>query len=401
MKKVILIIFVLFCIGSCLPSKDNNQTTQEPQSSTSTSSESYALDINDAHWIKDNQNGTYLWNPEPGENETITWSGDYIQDGDYRFAEGSGTLTWYKDGEVIQVDEGTFKHGRHHGQFKHTFPSGRVDYSNWNNGTEIKNDESAPSIPVANSNMKPEPENIEKNSQEEYIFCGTHPLLKAKFYLIANTIQYDEATDYLHYNSDEDVLISAEAKAKIVYEKGNPEYVKYVFSKRNNGKVVMETYREDTGYASTIIEEDPNSVTWKMWQILKNDYIKKLNLNEKEAQQVFINYHKAITEKNYDDAYDMLTRRQQTYILGGEAYSQIYENTISSTVDNISRINSEDNTITFNYDIITRDNTEDNKIKIQKFSGQVTMINDNGKWLISNYDVRNKTTKVDEWIENR
>lgn len=163
----------------------------------------------------------------------------------------------------------------------------------------------------------------------------------------------------------------------------------------------METYREDTGYASNIIEEDPNSVTWKMWQILKNEYIKKLNLNEKEAQQVFINYHKAITEKNYDDAYDMLTRRQQTYILGGEAYSQIYENTISSTVDNISKVNSEDNTITFNYDIITRDNTEDNKIKAQKFSGQVTMINDNGKWLISDYDVRNKTTKVDEWIENR
>lgn len=399
MKKAILIVFVLFCIGSCLPSNDNNQATQTPQNNTS--SQNYALDITDVHWIKDNQTSAYLWNPEPGENETITWSGNYIQDGDYRFAEGSGTLTWYKDGEVIQVDEGTFKHGRHNGQFKHTFPSGKVVYSNWNNGTEINPDESVPSTSIANSNPKTEQEKIEKNSQEEYIFCGTQPLLKAKFYLIANTIQYDEATDYLQYNSDEDVIISAEAKAKIVYEKGNPEYVKYVFSKRNNGRVVMEAYREDTGYASNIIEEDPNSVTWKMWQILKNEYIKKLNLNEKEAQQVFINYHKAITEKNYDDAYDMLTRRQQTYIIGGEAYSQIYENTISSTVDNISKVKSEDNTITFNYDIITRDYIEDNRIKVQKFSGQVTMINDNGKWLISNYDVRNKTTKVDEWIENR
>ena len=164
MKKAILVIFVLFCIGSCLPSNDNNQTTQTPQNNTS--SQNYALDMTDVHWVKDNQNGAYIWNPEPGENESITWNGDYIQDGDYRFAEGSGTLTWYKDGEVIQVDEGTFKHGRHHGQFKHTFPSGRVDYSNWNNGTEINLDESTPTTSVASSEPQSEKERPSSNKEE-------------------------------------------------------------------------------------------------------------------------------------------------------------------------------------------------------------------------------------------
>ena len=64
MKKAILVIFVLFCIGSCLPSNDNNQTTQTPQNNTS--SQNYALDMTDVHWVKDNQNGAYIWNPEPG-----------------------------------------------------------------------------------------------------------------------------------------------------------------------------------------------------------------------------------------------------------------------------------------------------------------------------------------------
>ena len=88
------------------------------------------------HWISD-ANGIYLWNPEPQDGESIHWSGGYVQDGNYKFADGSGVVTWYRNGQVIQVDEGTFERGRHHGQFKHTFPSGNVDYSNWSHGVEI------------------------------------------------------------------------------------------------------------------------------------------------------------------------------------------------------------------------------------------------------------------------
>ena len=94
------------------------------------------------HWIKDN-NGVYLWNPQPNPNETITWSGGSVQDGNYRYANGSGVVMWYLNGEFEQKDEGTFIHGQRDGQFKHTFPSGRVVYSNWNNGVEIEETDAA------------------------------------------------------------------------------------------------------------------------------------------------------------------------------------------------------------------------------------------------------------------
>lgn len=89
-----------------------------------------------SNWIKDSRD-VYLWNPEPQDGESITWSGGFVQDGDYKFADGSGVVTWYFDGRVIQVDKGTFRHGQRQGRFSHEFPSGRVDYSNWNNGVEI------------------------------------------------------------------------------------------------------------------------------------------------------------------------------------------------------------------------------------------------------------------------
>lgn len=91
----------------------------------------------DNHWIKDRNSGAYLWNPEPQDGESVTWSGDVVREGNNLYAQGRGTLTWYKDGQIIQTDEGTFERGKHHGQFRHTFPSGNVIYSNWNHGEEI------------------------------------------------------------------------------------------------------------------------------------------------------------------------------------------------------------------------------------------------------------------------
>ena len=91
-------------------------------------------------WIQDINTGIYLKNPEPTDGESITWSGGYVQDGAYKFADGYGTTTWYRYGELKQVDEGTFIKGERNGKFKHKFyPSGNVDYSDWDHGTEITN----------------------------------------------------------------------------------------------------------------------------------------------------------------------------------------------------------------------------------------------------------------------
>ena len=92
------------------------------------------------NWIRDNANDIYMQNPAPEEGESISWSGSYVLDGGYKFAEGCGTTVWRnKHGEIVQVDEGTFKRGKRQGKMKHQFfPSGDIVYSNWKNGKEIK-----------------------------------------------------------------------------------------------------------------------------------------------------------------------------------------------------------------------------------------------------------------------
>ena len=216
------------------------------------------------NWIKDTSNNIYLFNPTPNEGESIKWSGGFVQDGDFRFADGAGTTTWYLNGEIVQVDEGTFEHGQRHGKFKHTFKNGSIDYSNWNHGEEIA------------------------------------------------------------------------------------------------------------------LNNAPTSSA------------------ENEARQAFINYHRAITAENYNEAYSMLTEEQKQRVGDFRKYASGYIDTVSSEVSDISKISVSDNSVTFNYRLKARDWFSDSdKIKVQIFDGQVTLIKIDNRWYINNA----KSSKVNEWYE--
>ena len=216
--------------------------------------------ILDKHWIKDNNTGVYLWNLEPSGNENISWSGDFVKDGDYRYAEGFGTVTWYRNGEILQTDEGTFEHGRHNGEFKHIFPSGNVIYSHWNHGEEIL------------------------NVEPSFIF---------------------------------------------------------------------------------------------------------------EARETFINYHNALTNKNYQQAYDILSANQKQRVGKYDSYVAGYSNTISSMVDEIKTIDYDENHCNFEYRLTARDSYQDNGVKVQRFQGKVDLIKVNGSWFIDYA----KSQKIDEYVE--
>ena len=212
------------------------------------------------HWIKD-ADGIYLWNPEPQEGERITWSGGFVQDGAYKFAEGKGVVTWYnKNGEVVQIDEGPFKHGQRNGRFTHKFlRSGKTVYTTWNNGEEV----------------------TESNSGSK------------------------------------------------------------------NG-----------------------------------------------AEQAFRNYHRAITNGNYREAYNTLSIAQRQRVGDFNSYVKGFSNTISSEVTDMRLVSSDEDSVTFDYTITVRDRYQ-GRVKVMTFRGQVTMAKDKGRWYVRYA----KSSKTNEWYE--
>ena len=262
---VVLLIALNAIFGDDKPSEkpapvQTQQPVQEPATSPAETKKP-AQDLGE-HWIKD-ANDVYLWNPKPTPGETITWSGGFVQDGDYRYANGDGTVTWYLNGELEQVDEGTLRHGQRHGHFTHKFPGGRVSHSNWDNGIEIPEQQPAP-------------------------------------------------TDYTT-----------------------------------------------------------------------------------SARQSFLDYHKAITDKNYRAAYEMLSYKQRERVGDFDSFVAGFSNTISSDVSELNLVSSDEDSCTFDYTITARDRYQGGKIKVQIFKGQVTMAKDKGRWFIR----LAKSTKVNESIE--
>ena len=71
-------------------------------------------------WIADSRSGCRVWNPDPGKNETITWSGD-CKGG---LAQGKGSLQWFHDGRLIESDEGTWRDGKRTGHEIMTWGNG-------------------------------------------------------------------------------------------------------------------------------------------------------------------------------------------------------------------------------------------------------------------------------------
>ena len=266
---LILLVVLLIALNAIFgdddkpPEKPAPTQTQQPAQKPATppvETKTPAHDLGE-HWIKD-ANGVYLWNPQPHDGETITWSGGFVQDGDYRYADGNGIVTWYLNGELEQVDEGTFRHGQRHGHFTHKFPGGRIIYSDWDNGIEI---------------TKPAP--------------------------------------------------------------------------------------------------DSDNVT--------------------VARQTFMDYHKAITDKNYREAYEILSYKQRERVGDFDSYVAGFANTISSEVSDLNLVSSDEDSCTFDYTITARDGYQGGKIKVQTFKGQVTMAKDKGRWYIRIA----KSDKVDERIE--
>lgn len=114
------------------------------------------------------------------------------------------------------------------------------------------------------------------------------------------------------------------------------------------------------------------------------------------AKQAFLAYHKAISNHDLQDAFQMLTGEFQNSVGGYDGYAPGYANTLSSDVSNLRKIASGSDKTTFSFTLKARDRIPGSaKVKVQYFNGQVTMVKDGNTWKISNMSAK----KTGEHVE--
>lgn len=98
-----------------------------------------------------------------------------------------------------------------------------------------------------------------------------------------------------------------------------------------------------------------------------------------EAKDVLLAYHAAITNQNIPYAYSMLTEHRKQVVGGLESMRRGYATTISSEIVDAKPSYVDPNKVVFQYKLNAKD-ALDGRIKLQTFTGDVTMVKMNGQW---------------------
>lgn len=101
-----------------------------------------------------------------------------------------------------------------------------------------------------------------------------------------------------------------------------------------------------------------------------------------EAKNALLAYHQAITNRDISKAYYLMTPERQQLLGGLDSMRRGYSTTISSTIVDAKPSYVEPNKVVFQYKLNAKDSI-DGRIKMQTFTGDVTMVKINGQWYIS------------------
>lgn len=129
----------------------------------------------------------------------------------------------------------------------------------------------------------------------------------------------------------------------------------------------------------------------------KVDYIsiRTITNDINNARKAFLDYHKAISDHHFKEAYSYFTDNCRQSIGDYSSYALGYQDTLSSSVSNVKVVDSSPSKVKFMYTLKARDRIPvSSRSKTQTFTGEVTMIQDNGKWYIDSMSAQ----KTDEHI---
>ena len=101
-----------------------------------------------------------------------------------------------------------------------------------------------------------------------------------------------------------------------------------------------------------------------------------------QAAQTLIDYHRAITDKNFSKAMNLLSTPKRQAFRGLEHFKEGYRTTISSVLDGVTVAQERDNEVVLYYHITARDRADNGRIIVQGFDGTAVMIQEQGEWKI-------------------
>ena len=356
----------------------------------------------DKNWIKDLNNGAYIWNPEQHEGESVRWSGNVIREGNNLYAQGPGKLEWYMDGKLFETEEGNFERGKQHGRFVHINSSGEKFYSNWDNGEpisverptiqgalnakdlslgELSIDDRAEK--VASKMGKADSSSTDSDGGQRLKFKDAEVVIKnGKISALVSFSPVLKTPRGIHEGSSVQEVLEKYGTGCMKTSFGDQTLYEYAVTSADGTPCLLRfAINNSNGKVDYISERFAQSEPAKESQSNEAPAATVID-TDTSAEQAFINYHKAVTAKNYREAYETLSYKQRERRGDFDTFVKGFADTISSEVTDLKLVSSDDDSRTFNYTLTARDRAQGNRVKVMTFKGQVVMAKDKGRWYI-------------------
>ena len=101
------------------------------------------------------------------------------------------------------------------------------------------------------------------------------------------------------------------------------------------------------------------------------------------AKGTLRNFYSAISAKNLNAAWNLMTPEQQSRMGGYDSFHNGYSTTLSSAASNILVASSSSDKTVLNYTLTARDRAEGGKVKVQNFACSATLVKQDGSWKIA------------------
>ncbi len=186
----------------------------------------------------------------------------------------------------------------------------------------------------------------------------------------------------IHQGSSEQDVREAYGPSSMISESDGMKLYEYPFDDMDGRPCLLRF-----SIRNNIVE----SVSGKVWE----EYAEKGIHDVENARQVFLSYHKAITHKNYPEAYNLLTDDWKQHFGGYPAFVSRFENLIDERVNYVLLRDSNANAVLFDYKVTTSDHYRESDVKERVLIGTVRLIWENGQWRID----QTESNKISEQIE--
>ena len=219
-------------------------------------------------------------------------------------------------------------------------------------------------------------------------------------------LKYDDA-EVVVFNGKISALVSASpalytargihegSSVQEVFDRYGTDYQKSSYDKQTLYEYSITSADGHPSLLRFAVNNSDGKVAYISERLVQRESESKNNSTGDSAEQTFRNYHKAITDGNYREAYEILSFKQRERMGNFDSYVAGFSNTISSEVSDLRLVSSDEDVCTFDYTLTARDRAQGNRIKVATFKGQVTMAKDKGKWYVRHA----KSEKVNERYE--